>query len=120
MISTAIAWLGVAAGIWVANLALDDLRFKGGFGDYLITAAVFGALNFFLSWLFYAGLTIATLGLAIVFFFVTKVVVYAILLKVTAALSSRLEIKSFGTAIAAGFIISVCSSGADWLAERIG
>ncbi len=117
--STALTWLGIAAGIWIANAVLDDLRFRGGPGDYLIIAAVFGVLDFFFHWLFVAAFAIASLGLALVFRFVTEVVVYAVILKMTSALSSRLEIKSIGTAVAAAFIISCTGTAATWLARMI-
>lgn len=118
--STALSWLALAAGVFLATVLLDDVKVKGGFGSYMIIAAIFGVLNFFLGWLLFVLIGFSTLLLGFVFAFVTRLVVDALLLMLTSKLSSRLEVRGFGTALIAAFVMSAVGTGAEWLISRLG
>ncbi|MDM7915897.1 MAG: phage holin family protein [Candidatus Eisenbacteria bacterium] len=117
--SIALSWLALAAGVFLATVLLDDVKVKGGFGSYMIIAAVFGVLNYFLGWLLFAAIGISTLFLGFVFAFVTRLVVDAILLLLTSKLSSRLEIRGFGPALVAALVMSAVGTGAEWLVRQM-
>lgn len=107
------AWATIAAGLWVADRLLDGFKVKGGLGDFLVVAAIFGVLNLLLGWLIFGLIGIASLGLGFLFAFLTRLVVAAVLLKLADALTSRLEIRSFGVAFLAAFIMALTSALAD-------
>ncbi len=115
----ALSWLSLALGVFLATLLLDDVKVKGGFASYMIIAAIFGVLNFFIGWLLFVVLGLATLLLGFVFAFITRMVVDAILLVLTSKLSSRLEVKGFGPAVVAAFVMSAVGTGAEWLIQRL-
>jgi uncharacterized membrane protein YvlD (DUF360 family) len=80
-----------------------------GFWNAIVVAAIFGIVSFFLNWFLFGVLGLATLGLA--FFvefvaFLVQWVVNAILLKITGALTSRLQVRSFGVALIASLAMS--------------
>ncbi len=107
------AWATIAAGLWVADRLLDGFKVKGGLGDFLVVAAIFGVLNLLLGWLIFGLIGIASLGLGFLFAFLTRLVVAAVLLKLADALTSRLETRSFGVAFFAAFIMALTSALAD-------
>lgn len=115
-----LSWLVLAAGVFLATVLLDDVKVRGGFGSYMIIAAIFGVLNFFLGWLLFVVIGISTLFIGFVFAFITRLVVDAIVLMLTSKLSSRLEVRGFGTAIVAAFVMSAVGTGAEWLVSRLG
>lgn len=110
-----IAWLTIAAGLWVADRLLDGFKVKGGIVDFLIVAALFGILNVALGWLIFGVLGVASLGLGFVFAFITRLVVAALLLKLADAITDKLQIRSFGVAFAAAFIMALTGIAADWI-----
>lgn len=110
-----IAWATIAAGLWVADRLLDGFKVKGGVVDFLVVAAIFGILNVALGWLIFGLIGIASLGLGFLFAFVTRLIVAALLLKLADAVSSKLEIRSFGVAFAAAFIMALTGVVADWI-----
>jgi putative membrane protein len=59
-----------------------------------------------LGWLIFAALTVVTLGLAWLFAFVTRVLVNAIVLKLTDRLTDHLTIDSFGWALGGALMMS--------------
>jgi putative membrane protein len=76
-------------------------------GDAIVVAAVFGIVNFLLGTLLYYVLGIATLGIGFWLSLLTHWIVNAILLKITDGLTSRLEVRSFGTALIAALVMSL-------------
>lgn len=118
--SILLSWFALAAGVFIATALLDDVKVRGGFASYMIIAAVFGVLNFFLGWLLFVAIGISTLFIGFVFAFVTRLVVDAILLMLTSKLSSRLEVKGFGPALIAALVMSGVGTGAEWLVQKLG
>lgn len=115
MIHLLVSWLLSAIALLLASRVFDAVKLKGDLGDALWVAAVFAVLSFFLHWFFFVLLGIATLGLGFVFYFVTRLLAAALVLKVTSALSSRFDISGFAPAIGTAIFMALASE----VAERI-
>lgn len=115
--SLAISWLVLAFGFWVATLVVPGVKVRGGFVDFMLVAALFGVLNFFVGWLVQLVVGVASLFILFFFSFLLRVVSNAVVLRFAAAMSSRLEVRSFGSALIASFVISLVAIGADQLAR---
>ncbi len=109
-----LSWLVLSFAVWLTAAVLPGIHVKG-FGSAIIVAAIFGILNALLGWLFFVGFTILTLGLAWLFAFLTRWLINAIMLKLTASLTSRLKVDSFGWALWGALMMSVVGTGAQWL-----
>ncbi len=109
-----LTWLVLSFAVWLTAAVLPGIHVKG-FGSAIIVAAVFGILNALLGWLFFAVFTILTLGLAWLFAFLTRWLINAIMLKLTASLTSRLKVDSFGWALGGALMMSVVGTAAQWL-----
>src|SRR5689334_17004002 len=107
-----VTWLIWSLAVWITAQVIPGFRVEG-FGGAIVVAAIFGVLNFLLGWFFYTIIVIGTLGIGWLLSFLTHWVVNAILLKITDALSSRLTIRSFGTAFLAGLIMTVLGSAGE-------
>jgi putative membrane protein len=112
--SFVLSWLILSLAVWLTAAILPGFHLKNA-RSALLVAAIFGVLNFFLGWLFFAVFAVATLGLAWVFAFVTRVVINAILLKLTDALTHHLRIDGFGWALAGALMMSAIGTLAQWL-----
>ena len=99
---------------WLTAKLLPGFRVQGVVGA-VVAAAIFGLLNYALGRVFFVLLGIATLGIGFLLAFLTRWIVNAILLRIAAAFTSRLEVKSFGTAFVAGLAISLLASAGEWL-----
>jgi uncharacterized membrane protein YvlD (DUF360 family) len=95
--------------VWAAGAILPGIKVKS-FWDAVVVSIVFGIINFFFGWLLFTVIGIATIGLGFIFWFLTRLVVSALLLMVTNALTDRLEVKSFGWAFACAALIAVFSA----------
>jgi putative membrane protein len=101
--------LAVVIGLvaWI----VPGIHVHGGFAWLLWVAAIFAVVNTILGPIFRLlslPLIVITLGLFLL-------IVNAALLGITAALSSHLDIDSFGAAVLGGFLISIFS----WLGEML-
>jgi putative membrane protein len=99
-------WFILSLAFWVTARLVPGFYVRS-LGDAIVVAAVFGIVNFFLGWLLYGLLGIATLGIGFLLSVVTHWIVNAILLKITDGLTSRLEVRSFGTALIAALVMSL-------------
>lgn len=109
-----IDWLILTLAVWITAAILPGVHVKS-FGSAFIVAAIFGLLSWALGWLLWTVLAIGTLGLALVLAFLTRWVVYAILLMITDKLSDSLEIDSVGWAFGAGALMSILGTAAQRL-----
>jgi putative membrane protein len=100
-----LAWVILALGVFVAAKILPGVQVPS-FWDAVVVAAVFGVLNFFLGWLMFVVIGIFTLGIGFLLAFITRLIVNAILLKMTDDLTHRITIVGFGNAVLAALIIS--------------
>jgi putative membrane protein len=99
-------WAILAAAFAVTSRVLSGMEITGGFWGYVWVSALFGIVNAVLGTI----LRILTLPLTFVTLGLFSVLVNAILLNITDALSSRLTIDEFWwTAIWAAIILAVAS-----------
>jgi putative membrane protein len=101
-----IQWLVLSFAFWLTARIIPGFRLAGMW-DAVVVAAIFGIVNFLLGTLLYYVIGIATLGIGLLLSFLTHWVVNAVLLKVTGALTSRLEVRGFGTALLAALVMSL-------------
>jgi putative membrane protein len=99
-------WLVLSVAFLITAKVVPGIRLSG-LWDAIVVAAIFGVLNFFLGKLLYLFIGIATLGLGFLLSFLLHWFVNAILLKITDALTSRLEVQGFGTALVGALVMSL-------------
>ena len=99
-------WLVLAVAFWLTAMVVPGFRLKG-IGDAIVVAAIFGIVNYLLGTILYWTIGIATLGIGLLLSLITHWFVNAVLLKITAGLSSRLSVESFGTALIAALVMSL-------------
>lgn len=115
-----LSWLVLSIAVWVTAAVLPGVHIKG-VGSAIVVAALFGVLNFFLGWLFFAVFAIATLGIAVLLAFITRWIINAILLSIVDKLASdRFKIDGFGWALGAALMMSLVGSLTEWLLMGIG
>jgi putative membrane protein len=101
-----VRWAILAAAFAVTSWVLSGIEITGGFLGYVWVSALFGIVNAVLGTI----LRLLTLPLTLVTLGLFSVLVNAILLNITDALSSRLTIDEFWwTAIWAAIILAVAS-----------
>jgi putative membrane protein len=109
-----LSWLILSLAVWITAVVLPGFHVRS-FGSAIVVAALFGILNFFLGWLFFAVFTVATLGLAWLFAFITRWIINAILLKIADRLTNRLTIDGFRWALAGALMMSALGTLGEWL-----
>ena len=102
-----ITWALYSGALLLVAKALRGFEIRGGLGAVISVAALFGLLNWGLNWLITFLLGLFTLSIAWTLGIITQIVVVAIVLKITDALSDRLRIDGFGVALIAAAIIEV-------------
>lgn len=112
--SILLSWMMLSLAVWVTAAILPGFHLKS-FGGAFLVAALFGVLNFLLGWLFFAVFTLATLGLALLFVFLTRWLINAILLKITASLTDELTIDDFRWALGGALLMSLLGTAGQWL-----
>ncbi len=112
------SWILLSLAFWITAKIVPGFTLRSGLSA-LVVAALFGLLNFALGWLFFVVLGIATLGIGFLLAVITRWIVTAILLKITAGLTSRLEVRSFGTALIAALVMAVIGSAAEYAISHI-
>jgi uncharacterized membrane protein YvlD (DUF360 family) len=105
-VSILLAWSSATLGLWVASRMLDRVRLTS-FGDAVWAGALLGVLQWALSGPLFVLLGIGTLGIGFLFWFLTRWVVGAWIIKITSGLSSRLQVDGFFPALLTSFIVSV-------------
>ncbi|MET0344311.1 MAG: phage holin family protein [Polyangiales bacterium] len=104
-----LAWLSATLGLWIASRVVPGVRLLS-FGDAIWAGALLGFFQWLLSWFIFAALTVFTLGIALLLWFITRWIVAAIVIKITAGVSSRLEVNGFLPALITAFIVAVTGS----------
>jgi putative membrane protein len=110
-------WLILALSFLITAKIVPGVRLSG-FWDAIVVAAIFGVLNFLFGWFFSLVIGIFSLGILFLFSFLLHWIVNAILLKLTDAFTSRLEIRSFGTALIAALVMSLIGKAGLYLADQ--
>lgn len=109
-----LSWLTAALGLWLASQMLSGVRLNG-IGDAVWAGALLGFLEWVLYYPLFLVLGVGTLGIAFVLFFITRWVVSAFVIQLTASLSSRLEVRGFFNALITAFIVAATGSVVDLL-----
>lgn len=112
-----LSWLILAVSVWVTAAILPGVKLKNFFSAFWV-AAIFGVLNLLLGWLFFTVFAIATLGIALLLAFITRWIIDAILLLITAKVSDALEIDGFKWALIASLVMSVLGTLGQWILMR--
>ena len=102
----------IAAAFAVAEAILDGMEVSGGFWTYLWIALIFGLVNAIIGTI----LHLLALPLTILTFGLFAILVNAVLLEITDALTSKLTIDDFfWTTIWATLIIAIVSVILEWI-----
>ena len=109
-----ISWVVLSFAVWVTAELLSGFHVKD-LGSAFGIAAIYGILNVLLGWVLFAFFAVATLGLGLLFAFITRVIVNAILLTITDKVSDALKIDSFGWAMGGAVMISALATVGDVL-----
>lgn len=102
-----LSWFLAAAALLLADRIFSGVRLNGDFATALGVAAAFAVLDFLLGWLIFGALAIASLGIGLVFHFVTRLIVAAIVLKLTSSLSSTFSIRGFWPAMGTALLLAL-------------
>ena len=113
-----LSWAVLSFAVWVTAQVLPGFHVKS-LGSAFGVAAIFGVLNFLLGWLFFVVFAVGTLGVAVLLAFITRVIINAILLKITDAVSDALKIDSFGWALGGALMMSAIGTMGEWLLRGI-
>ena len=101
--------LVIAAAVWIVAAVVPGVHVQDGFASYLIIAVIFAIVNVLVRpvlLLFSLPFLVITLGLFLL-------VVNAALLGITAALTDRLSIDGFGSAVVAALLITMVTWAGD-------
>lgn len=110
-------WLILSLAFWLTSKIVPGFR-VAGLWDAVLVAAIFGIANWLLGTLLYGIFVVLTLGLGLLLSFITHWLLNAVLLKLTDALTSRLEVRSFGTALVAALVMSVLGKIGIYVADH--
>jgi uncharacterized membrane protein YvlD (DUF360 family) len=117
--SLIVHWFFGAAGFLLASrLLAPGFRVVGGFVSALVVAAIFGVVSTLVGWLVYGLLGFLTLGIGFLLGVITRTVTSALLLMLTAQLTSRLDVGGFGTALLAAVVVGAVTGIGDWLVRK--
>jgi putative membrane protein len=101
--------LVIAAAVWIVAAVVPGVHVQEGVTSYLIIAVIFAIVNVLVRpvlLLFSLPFLVITLGLVLL-------VVNAALLGITAALTERLSIDGFGSAVVAALLITMVTWAGD-------
>ena len=113
-----LSWLILSFAVWVTDALLPGVHLKSPKSALLI-AAIYGLLNFLLGWLLFALFTVATLGIAWLLAFITRVIINALLLMLTDKLTDHLKIDSFGWALGGALMMSAIGTLGEWFVRSL-
>lgn len=112
--SILLAWLSASLGLWVASRMLADVQLASS-ADALWAGALLGVLQALLTTPIFVLLGIGTLGIGFLLWFITTWIASALVIRITAALSSRLTVNGFMPALITAFVVSLAGSVVRWL-----
>ncbi len=109
-----LSWLVQSLAVWAASQIVPGVSVPS-FSAAIIVAAILGLINFLLGALIFNVLAIGTLGLGYLLAFVTRWVTSAILLKIVAAMTDKLQLSGFSAAMIAALVIAIIGAAGDRL-----
>jgi uncharacterized membrane protein YvlD (DUF360 family) len=107
-------WLIFSLAVWLTTFVVPQFKVRG-FWDAMVVSAIFGVLNVLVGWLISLVFIVGTLGVGFFLMFLTTWFTNAVVLEMTEAVTDRVKIGNFGSALAAGALISIFGHGAQWL-----
>ena len=114
LVSALVHFVAEAIAIWVATLLISGIHVYGGALTYLWIGVLFGVVNAVLGSilrLFTLPLVVLTLGLF-------SLIISTAMLALTAALSDKLDIDGFWSALGAALIVAVVSALIEMFTRR--
>jgi uncharacterized membrane protein YvlD (DUF360 family) len=114
LVSILLGWATATLGLWLASRVLDGVRLQS-FADAVWAGALLGLLQALLTGFIFVMLGIGTLGLGFLLWFITRWIAAAIVIKIAAALSSRLDVRGFFPALITAFIVALTGSVLSWV-----
>jgi putative membrane protein len=114
LLSILLSWLTATIGLWIAAAIVPGVRLAS-FGDAIWAGALLGVLQALLTGPIFVLLGIGTLGIGFLLWFITRWIASAIVIKLAAALSSRLEVRGFLAALSTAFLVALTGSVLRWL-----
>jgi putative membrane protein len=114
-----VSWLVLSLAVWATSRLVRGFEVRGGAAGAIVVGALFGVLHWALGRLFFAVLVVGTLGLGYLLAFVTRWVVSAILLKLVDALTDKLTIRTWGTALVAAAVMSLLAAVGDAVVHAV-
>jgi uncharacterized membrane protein YvlD (DUF360 family) len=112
--SILLAWASASLGLWAASRLLSTVRLRSD-GDAIWAGALLGVLQALLAFPIFVLLGIGTLGLGFLFWFITTWIASAIVIRITAGVSSRLDVDGFIPALVTSLIVSLAGAVVRWL-----
>src|SRR5262245_23691725 len=108
------AWATATLSLWLAAQMFAGVR-VASFVDAVWAGALLGFLQWLLYWPLFVMLGLGTLGIGFILFFITRWVVAALVILLTARLSRRLQVDSFWWALLTAFLTALTGSVIQWL-----
>ena len=119
MLSILLSWLVLSLAVYVVSVLLPGVILRKP-SDAIIVAAMLGIVNLLIGWLLFFVIGIVTLGIGFLLAFVTRWIVDAIVLVFVAAMTERLEVRGFGTALLAALLMSLIGTVAEAAIRSLG
>jgi len=111
--SLLVGWISVTLGLWFASKVLSGVQLRS-FVDALWAGALLGLLQWLLTWPLFIMLGLGTLGIGFLLWFITRWIASALIIMLASALSSRLSVRGFWTALLTSFIVAAAGSVVRW------
>jgi uncharacterized membrane protein YvlD (DUF360 family) len=102
-------WATATLSLWLSALLMPGVRIAS-FVDAIWAGALLGFLQWALYWPLFVLLGIGTLGIGFLLFFITRWIVAALVIMLTASLSRRLQVDSFWWALLTAFVAAATGS----------
>jgi uncharacterized membrane protein YvlD (DUF360 family) len=109
-----VSFLILAASFWLASQVMSGLHLED-FKGSVLAAALFGGVNALLGWFLTGFVTIVPIDLAFLLLFGTRCVVNTLLLVLLDTSTKILILKSVGTAVGGGLLITAMGTIAEYL-----
>ena len=113
-----VSWFIMSVAVWLTAELLPGFHVKS-FGSAILIAALFGVINALIGWLIFVVFAVATLGIAWLLAFITRLIIDAIILKLVDGMTDRLRIDGFGWALAGAFSMAALGTLIEWLLRSI-
>lgn len=113
-----VSWFIMSVAVWLTAELLPGFHVRS-FGSAILIAALFGVINALIGWLIFVVFAVATLGIAWLLAFITRLIIDAIILKLVDGMTDRLIIDGFGWALAGAFSMAALGTLIEWLLRSI-